>query len=71
MQTNQAQDKGEGVPHIQYSELAVENNVLAAGPFKAVYKARWKNKGRNVSLLVLRHSHQAALSDMDHEIRMF
>ena len=73
VQTNQARDKEAEavVPHIQYSELAVESNALAAGSFKSVYKARWKKKGRNVALLVLRHSNQAALSDMDNEIRMF
>ena len=36
-----------------------------------MYKARWEKKGRNAALLVLRHSNQAALSDMDNEIRMF
>jgi tRNA A-37 threonylcarbamoyl transferase component Bud32 len=73
VQTNQARDKEAEavVPHIQYSELAVESNALAAGSFKSVYKARWEKKGRNVALLVLRHSNQAALSDMDNEIRMF
>jgi hypothetical protein len=59
------------VPHIPYSELAVEGAVLAAGSFKSVYKARWEKKGRNVALLVLRNSNQAALSDMENEIRMF
>jgi tRNA A-37 threonylcarbamoyl transferase component Bud32 len=57
--------------HIQYSELAVESNALAAGSFKSVYKARWERKGRDVTLLVLRHSNQATLSDMDNEIRTF
>jgi hypothetical protein len=73
VQINQAQDKEAEatVPHIQYSELAVESNALAAGSFKSVYKARWEKKGRNVALLVLRHSNQAALSDMDNEIRVF
>jgi tRNA A-37 threonylcarbamoyl transferase component Bud32 len=73
VQTNQASDKEAEavVPHIQYSELAVESNALAAGSFKSVYKARWEKNGRNVALLVLRHSNQAALSDMDNEIRMF
>jgi tRNA A-37 threonylcarbamoyl transferase component Bud32 len=73
VQTNQARDKEAEVvvPHIQYSELAVESNALAAGSFKSVYKARWEKNGRNVALLVLRHSNQAALSDMDNEIRMF
>jgi tRNA A-37 threonylcarbamoyl transferase component Bud32 len=73
VQTNQARDREAEavVPHIQYSELAVESNALAAGSFKSVYKARWEKKGRNVALLVLRHSNQAALSDMDNEIRMF
>jgi hypothetical protein len=59
------------VPHIPYSELAVESTALAAGSFKSVYKARWEKKGRNVALLVLRNSNQAALSDMENEIRMF
>ena len=59
------------VPHIPYSELAVESTALAAGSFKSVYKARWEKKGRTVALLVLRHSNQAALSDMENEIRMF
>jgi serine/threonine protein kinase len=59
------------VPHIPYSELAVEGAALAAGSFKSVYKARWEKKGRNVALLVLRKSNQAALSDMENEIRMF
>ena len=36
-----------------------------------MYKARWEKKGRNVALLVLRHSSQATLSDMDNEIRTF
>jgi hypothetical protein len=73
VQTNQAQDKEVQVtvPHIEYKELAVESNALAAGSFKAVYKARWKKKGRNVALLVLRHCNQAALSDLDNEIRIF
>jgi hypothetical protein len=73
VQTNQAQDnEAEAtVPYIQYSELAVESNALAAGSFKSVYKARWEKKGRNVALLVLRHGNQAALSDMDNQIRMF
>jgi tRNA A-37 threonylcarbamoyl transferase component Bud32 len=73
VQTNQARDKEAEavVPHIQYSELAVESNALAAGSFKSVYKARWEKEGRNVALLVLRHSNQEALSDMDNEIRMF
>ena len=72
-QTNQAhaQEAEAAVPHIQYSELTVESNALAAGSFKSVYKARWENKGRNVALLVLRLSNQAALSDMENEIRMF
>ena len=59
------------VPRIQHSELAVESNALVAGSFKSVYKARWVKKGRNVALLVLHHSNQAALSDMENEIRMF
>ena len=59
------------VPHIPYSELAVESTALAAGSFKSVYKARWLKKGQNVALLVLRNSNQAALSDMENEIRMF
>ena len=65
------------VPHIQYSELDVESSPLAAGSFKSVYKARWvtKKKGqtkvRDVAVLVLRNSHQAALSDMKNEIRIF
>jgi hypothetical protein len=59
------------VPHIPYSDLAVESKALAAGSFKSVYKARWEKKGRNVALLVLRNSNQAALSDMENEIRMF
>jgi hypothetical protein len=59
------------VPHIEYLELAVESNDLAAGSFKSMYKARWEKKGRNVALLVLRHSNQATLSDMDNKIRMF
>jgi hypothetical protein len=59
------------VPHVPYSELAVESTALAAGSFKSVYKARWEKKGRNVALLVLRNSNQAALSDMENEIRMF
>jgi len=59
------------VPHIPYSELAVDANALAAGSFKSVYKARWEKKGRNVALLVLRNSNQAALLDMENEIRMF
>jgi tRNA A-37 threonylcarbamoyl transferase component Bud32 len=59
------------VPHIPYSELAVDANALAAGSFKSVYKARWLKKRRDVALLVLRHSNQAALSDMENEIRMF
>ncbi len=44
MQTNQAQDKEAeaAVPHIQYSELAIESNALAAGSFESVYKARWE-----------------------------
>jgi serine/threonine protein kinase len=73
VQTNQVEDK-EGkatVPHIQYSELAVESNALAANSFKPVYTAGWENKGRDVALLVLRHSNQAALSDIDNEIRVF
>ena len=55
VQTNQAHDKEAEatVPHIQYSELAVESNALAASSFKSVYKARWEKKGRNVALLVL------------------
>jgi serine/threonine protein kinase len=71
--TNQAHDKEAEatVPHIQYSELAVESNALAASSFKSVYKARWEKKGRNVALLVLCHSNQATLSDMENEIRMF
>jgi tRNA A-37 threonylcarbamoyl transferase component Bud32 len=59
------------VPHIPYSELVVDANALAAGSFKSVYKARWLKKRRDVALLVLRHSNQAALSDMENEIRMF
>jgi hypothetical protein len=51
------------VPHIQYSELAVESNALAGGSFKSVYKARWVKKGRNAALLVLCNSNQAALLD--------
>ena len=55
VQTNQAQDNEVEVivPHIEYTELAVESNALAAGSFKAVYKARWEKKKRNVALLVL------------------
>jgi tRNA A-37 threonylcarbamoyl transferase component Bud32 len=65
------QEREATVPHIPYSELAVESNALTAGSFKSVYKARWEKKGLNVALLVLRHSNQATLSDMDNEIRMF
>ncbi len=73
VQTNQAPDNEVEVtvPHIEYTELAVESNALAAGSFKTVYKARWEKRGRNVALLVLRHSNQAVVSDMDNEIRMF
>ena len=39
------------VPHIQYSELAVESSPLAAGSFKSVYKARWMRRARVVALL--------------------
>jgi tRNA A-37 threonylcarbamoyl transferase component Bud32 len=67
----QDRDAEDTVPHIPYSELAVESNALAAGSFKTVYKARWEKKGRNVALLVLRNSNQAALSNMENEIRMF
>ena len=59
------------VPHIPYSELTVESNALTAGSFTSVYKARWLKKRRDVALLVLRHSNQAVLSDMENEIRMF
>ena len=59
------------VPHIQYSELAVESKALAAGSFKSVYRARWMKKARDVALLVLRNSDRAALTDMENEIRMF
>jgi serine/threonine protein kinase len=73
LQNNQAQDQEvvDTVPHIPYSELAVDAIALAAGSFKSVYKARWLKKQRDVALLVLRHSNQAALSDMENEIRMF
>jgi tRNA A-37 threonylcarbamoyl transferase component Bud32 len=59
------------VPHIQHSELAVENKALATGSFKSVYRARWMKKARDVAVLVLRNSDQAALSDMKNEIRIF
>jgi len=59
------------VPHIQYSELAVESDAMAVGSFKDVYKALWLGKNRTVALLVLRNTYQAALEDMEHEIRMF
>ena len=48
---------GDGtVPHIQYSELAVESDAMAVGSFKDVYKALWLGKNRTVALLVLRNT---------------
>jgi hypothetical protein len=63
----------EVVPHIPFSDLAVDNRPLAAGSFKTVYKATlmWANKDRQVALLVLRQSDRAAVSDMKNEIQMF
>ena len=59
------------LPHIQFSDLAVDDRPLAAGSFKTVWKARWKQKNLIVALLVLRNSSSASLSDMQNEIRMF
>ena len=53
------------VPHIQYSELAVESDALASGSFKAMHKARWMKNARDVAVLVLRNSDQTSLSDME------
>ena len=63
----EAQDKQADaiVPHIQYSELAVESDAMAVGSFKDVYKALWLGKNRTVALLVLRNTYQAALEDME------
>ena len=59
------------VPHIQYSELAVESDASASGSFKALRKAKWIKNARDVAVLVLRNSDQTSLSDMENEIRMF
>ena len=59
------------VPHIQFSDLAVDDLPLTAGSYKSVYKAWWEKKDRHVALLVLRNSDNASLSDMEKEIRMF
>jgi len=69
----EAQDKQADaiVPHIQYSELAVESDALASGSFKAMHKARWMKRDRDVALLIIRNSNTAALSDMEREIHMF
>jgi hypothetical protein len=64
-------EEQELVRHILYSELAVESSPLAAGSFKPVYRARWVRIDRDVAVLVLRNSDQAALSDMKNEIRIF
>jgi len=67
---NQAKKQTDEVPHILFSELSVAKKHLTSGSFKSVYKAKWVKRDRSVTLLILRNSDRAAISDKENEIRM-
>jgi len=50
------------IPHIAFIELSVEEQAIASGSFKFMYKARWQTKDRNVALLELQNTQDASPS---------
>jgi len=57
------------VPLIAYHDLSVDSHALSHGSFKAVYRAKWLSKDKDVAVLVLRNAW--ARAEMQQEIEIF